>query len=236
MPDHDYDDVPIEGEEGGIHQGPQLTPPMDAGQQGPQLTPPVDATYSIVGDGPEYEYSHLDRADSRRSRDGESDEGHLTSPELRSPATSDAGYSAITGSISPAAHRTRRGSERSYTSGHGEGSFKMQPRPQTSYESLHLGRENVPFTQDRALPSTGGCADEGGQVSRAKLNLIMDQLRKIQKEKEQLQMKNSSLSQQIKEMQQQVCVFVCVRVFVCGMGSTLLLTAQQTHRRELPVA
>ena len=246
MPDHDYDDVPIEADEGVSHKGRQLTPP-------------VDATYSIVGSSQEEEYSHLGRTDSARSRDGESDEGHLTSPELHSQLANDASYSAISGSASSSVLRPRRSSDRSYASNHRGGSSPMLQRPQTSYESLHLGKERMSL-RDRPLPPIGSSADDAGQVSRVKYNLIMEQLKKVQKEKELLEKDNYSLKQQLRELQQRVsmclscyvleclCVYVCVcvrvRVCVCVCVCVcsgeavycLLLTAQQSGRREFPVA
>ena len=212
MPDHDYDDVPIEADEGVSHKGRQLTPP-------------ADATYSIVGSGQEDEYSHLARNDAARSRgEGESDESHLTSPDFQSQPANDPSYSSIPGPLSTSAVKTRRSSDRNHPSGPRGGSSPMLQRPQTTYDSLHLGRERISL-RDRPLPAIGGSADEGGQVSRAKYNLIMEQLRKVQKEKELLEKENHALNQQLRELQQRVmvyvfdiheCLCVCVCVYVYG--------------------
>ena len=174
MPDHDYEDVPIEGEE-----ERERSPPS-------HLTPPVESTYSIIVEEQQHlmernmeeegEYSHLgdDSSSTQESPQGFYDEVGVAGKEGRNRPRStptEEGYSLVTElphepvargkREPPALPRIPSSSRRPHTTyGRGVGDRPVgEPGP--------------------ASPSTLPGAGKD-TVSKVKFNVIMEQLRKVQ--------------------------------------------------------
>ena len=153
MPEHDYEDVPVE-EDMGV-AAPETTPTRDKNPRS-KLTPPVESMYSMIGSADigatptprPYSYSSSQDDNYNRLHD---------TKRLSNEIPDEEGYSTVPsdnkGLLPPP---------------------PPKPRPQTTYARLHNkggAKSEAPKNDGR-----GG----GETVSKVKFNVIMDQLRKVQ--------------------------------------------------------
>ena len=150
MPEHDYEDVPVE-EDVGV-ASPETTPTRDKDPRS-KLTPPVESMYSMIGSDTgatptprPYSYSSSQDDNYNRLHD---------TKRLSTDVQDEEGYSTVPSE--------------------GKGSLQpplLKPRPQTTYARLH----NKGGAKSEGPKIEGG--DE--TVSKVKFNVVMDQLRKTQ--------------------------------------------------------
>lgn len=198
VPEHDYDDVPEESVEGdGSGEGVPL-------RHRSKLTPPIESTYSVVGeDSPtpnpiiEDHYSHL--RDQPEIKMGEGDGEGIVEKESYSFISTPDPIKEVT---------TVTESEYSVVSDNKISKYRKNPppalpaRPKTTYARYNSGKDG----RDRVnIPSPGPMLSEVEEtVSKIKFNLIMEQLRKVQKDKEELTVENELLNQKVNDLQKQL--------------------------------
>ena len=170
LPEHDYEDVPVEEDE----DIPQIEKRQSSKTRS-KLTPPIESTYSVVGEdlpltttaggvGTDY-YSHLhDHKSSDQQQQNKIAVGRS--------------YSTL-GGVGIMAN-TGGGADYDYTTvSTGKPLLKdtpppLKPRPVTTYARLHNKSFGAPPLPGEVKKNTEET------VTKAKFNIIMEQLRKIQ--------------------------------------------------------
>lgn len=174
LPEHDYDDVPADEEEAAAEKGRKSTNVRS------KLTPPIESTYSVLGEDAsssifEDNYSHLhDRSVNHNVGSSVKGDNYSLLCSSDPPAENNA-YSVVMDTTSPFDKQsnefTRKPSK--------EAPPHLKSRPQTTYARLDK-RPPMPLPKEDI---GGGASKEKNNedvVSRAKLNIIMEQLRKVQ--------------------------------------------------------
>lgn len=183
MPDHDYEDVPIEGEEEREHSPSS------------HLTPPVESTYSIIME----EQQHL------MGQEGDGEYSRLREEDNGAQENLEAAYDEVT--IGGGGGGGERGG--SGFGGRGRGSrpsstpsdeaysvitdvptSRTMPQEPPALPHLPTNRRHTTYSHGRGLPSKpiGGLPESTlstavvgkDTVPKVKFNVIMDQLRKVQ--------------------------------------------------------
>ena len=173
LPEHDYEDVPVEEEEGVA--GAETTPPTEPGlkerRTRSKLTPPIESMYSVAESGGNIMTTPTNPRPLSYTSTGREDN-----------------YNRL--------HETKRASnlqlseeeEQQYayttvpSSDKREGPIPpppLKPRPQTEYARLHSKGGGAGKSDGGGVARNEG-GGAGDTVSKVKFNVVMEQLRKVQ--------------------------------------------------------